>query len=70
MIFYDRNIFLSTTENFLSSRSAIQDSGNKEFKENLENLSETIAEAKKKIKDFSLEPDEKFLNDTINKIRD
>lgn len=70
MIFYDRNILLSTTENFSSSRSAIQYSDNKAFKENLENLSETIAEAKKEIKDFSLEPDENFLNDTINKIRD
>ena len=70
MIFYDRNIMLSAAENFLSSRNTIQVSENKEFKESLENLSETISEAEKEIKDFSLEPDENFLNNTINKIRD
>ena len=70
MIFYDRNMMLSTAEKFLSSRNTIQASENQEFKENLENLSETIAEAEKEIKGFSLEPDENFLNNTINKIRD
>ena len=70
MIFYDNNIVLSAAEKFLSGRNAIQDSENKEFKENFENLSETIAEAKKEIENFSLEPDESFLNDKTNKTKD
>ncbi len=67
MIFYDSNMVLSAAEKFLSSRNAIQDSENKEFKENLENLSQKIAEAKKEIENFSLEPDESFLNNKTNK---
>lgn len=70
MIFYDRNIMLSAAEKFSSGRNAIQVSENKEFKEKLENLSESIAEAKKEINDFSLSPDENFFDNTTNKTRD
>ena len=64
------NVYGLEIEKILTNIHSNQDSDIKEFKENFENLSETINEAKKEINDFSLSPDESFFDNTTNKTKD
>ena len=65
-----QNVYGLEIEKILINMHSNQDSDMKEFKVSFESLSEKIDRDKKVIKEFSLDPDEKFFNDTTNKIKD